>query len=80
MNIMKLFESICNKIEERKKNKAFDYYMRNSLSLIQLREWRGKTYICFDDIPLLDVNELKKDTIDELRDIRFNYINFNVSK
>ena len=35
---MKLFESICNKIEERKKNKAFDYYMKNSLNLVQLRE------------------------------------------
>lgn len=66
------FKKIRNKLDEKNRQLA----ICEIKDRIQIREYEGKLYICYDYQPLIEQDKLKGDICENLEKIRNNVITY----
>lgn len=66
MKIKNLFKSWAKLCAQKRRNEAIEQVNRD----VQLREFEGKIWLCYNDVPIVEQGQLKKDICDAVTDAR----------
>ena len=66
LKIKNPFKALSDNIEMNRR----EYAIAEVNKIIQLREFEGKIWLCYDNIPLIEQEQLKMDICDTIKDAR----------
>lgn len=61
-----MFKAYIEKCSNERRKEVIERVNRS----VQLREFEGKIWLCYDNIPLIEQEQLKKDICDTIKDAR----------
>lgn len=79
--IMRTVSEICGwlkamreRSQERRVQKRTEAINRESLRMVQVKEFGGVVYVSYDGVPLVDVNSIVDNIPEALDDVRATYV------
>lgn len=79
-SLRKMWHMMCMEWSFRHEASVMRRARRQSLTMLQVREWNGSLYICFGGVPLLSEDDLGDlDVLEVLSKMRLEYIVFQLA-